>query len=62
MSKGLKVFDKVGDGLKVNFDGRPTKEYIKYLNNYDTSNLPTTVDVNNYVDTIQDLISKLSQH
>lgn len=38
MSKSLKVFDKVSDGLKVNFDGRPTSEYIKYLNNYDTRN------------------------
>ena len=44
MSKGLKVFDKVGDGLKVNFDGRPTKEYIKYLNNYDTSNADTAYE------------------
>lgn len=38
MSKGLKVFDKVSDGLQVKFDRRPTDQYIKYLNNYDTTN------------------------
>lgn len=36
---------------------------VKYrVNNYDTSTLPNTLDVNNYVDTIKDLISKMSQH
>ena len=36
---------------------------VKYrVNNYDTSNLPNTIDVNNYLNTIKDLISKLSQH
>jgi len=38
MSKSLNVFNKVSDGLKVNFDRRPTDQYIKYLNSYDTSN------------------------
>ena len=36
---------------------------VKYrVNNYDTSNLPNAIDVNNYVNAIKDLISKLSQH
>ena len=36
---------------------------VKYrVNNYDTSILPNTIDVNNYLNTIKDLISKLSQH
>jgi len=36
---------------------------IKYrVNNYDTSKLPEFVDVNNYKDTILDLIKKLSEH
>ena len=36
---------------------------IKYrVNNYDTSDLPMALDINNYLDTIKDLISKLSQH
>lgn len=36
---------------------------VKYrVNNYDTSNLPNAIDVNNYLNTIKDLISKLSQH
>jgi prolyl-tRNA synthetase len=36
---------------------------VKYrVNNYDTSALPNAIDVNNYIDTIKDLISKLSQH
>lgn len=42
MSKSLNVvtnaFDKVSDGLKVNYDRRPTDEYIRYLNNYNTAN------------------------
>ena len=42
MSKGLKIvssaFDKVSDGLKVDYDRRPTDEYINYLNNYNTAN------------------------
>ncbi len=38
MSKSLNVFNKVSDGLKVNFDRRPTDQYINYLNNYDTTN------------------------
>ncbi len=34
---------------------------VKYrVNDHDTSDLPNTIDVNNYVDTIKDLISKLS--
>ena len=36
---------------------------VKYrVNNCDTSNLPNTIDANNYTDTIKDLISKLSRH
>ena len=36
---------------------------VKYrVNNYDTSKLPDAIDVDNYVDTIKDLILKLSQH
>ena len=36
---------------------------VKYrVNNYDTANLPNTLDVDNYTDTIKDLINKLSQH
>lgn len=36
---------------------------VKYrVNNYDTSTLPNAIDVNNYMDTIHDLISKLSHH
>lgn len=36
---------------------------VKYrVNNYDTSILPNAIDVNNYLNTIKDLISKLSQH
>ena len=36
---------------------------IKYrVNDYDTSTLPVSIDVNNYTDTIKDLITKLSQH
>ncbi len=36
---------------------------VKYrVNNYDTSTLPNAIDVNNYLNTIKDLISKLSQH
>jgi len=42
MSKGLKAFGKVSDGLKVNFDRRPTNEYIKFLNNYNTANTDNT--------------------
>ncbi|MBR2299530.1 MAG: hypothetical protein IJ870_03030 [Alphaproteobacteria bacterium] len=38
MSKSLNVFNKMSDGLKVNFDSRPTDQYINYLNNYDTTN------------------------
>jgi len=38
MSKSLNVFNKVSDGLKVNFDRRPTDQYVTYLNNYDTQN------------------------
>ena len=36
---------------------------VKYrVNNFDTSKLPNAIDVNNYLNTIKDLISKLSQH
>jgi len=36
---------------------------LKYrVNNYDTSKLPTSIDVNNYLQPIKDIISKLSQH
>jgi prolyl-tRNA synthetase len=36
---------------------------IKYrVNNYDTSSLPDAVDVDNYIDTVKDLILKMSQH
>ena len=36
---------------------------VKYrVNNYDASDLPNAIEVNNYMDTIKDLISKLSQH
>ena len=36
---------------------------VKYrVNNFDTSTLPNAIDVNNYLNTIKDLISKLSQH
>lgn len=36
---------------------------VKYrVNNYDTSKLPTSIDVNNYLQPIKDIISKLSQH
>jgi prolyl-tRNA synthetase len=36
---------------------------VKYrVNNYDTANLPNTLDIDNYLDTIKDLINKLSQH
>lgn len=36
---------------------------VKYrVNDYDTSTLPNAIDVNNYMDTIHDLISKLSHH
>ncbi len=45
MSKSLNIvtsaFDKVSDGLKVNYDTRPTDEYINYLNNYNTKNADT---------------------
>jgi prolyl-tRNA synthetase len=36
---------------------------VKYrVNDYDTSTLPVSIDVNNYTDTIKDLISKLLNH
>ena len=36
---------------------------VKYrVNNFDTSSLPNAIDVKDYLKTIQDLISKLSQH
>lgn len=36
---------------------------VKYrVNDYDTSTLPVSIDVNNYTDTIKDLITNLSQH
>ncbi|MBR3148367.1 MAG: proline--tRNA ligase [Alphaproteobacteria bacterium] len=36
---------------------------LKYrVNNYDTSKLPTSIDENNYLQPIKDIISKLSQH
>ena len=36
---------------------------VKYrVNNYDTNALPDYLDVNNYVDTIQDLIAELKRH
>lgn len=36
---------------------------VKYrVNNYDTSALPNSLDTNNYLETIKDLINKLSQH
>lgn len=36
---------------------------VKYrVNNYDTSVLPNSLDANNYLETIKDLINKLSQH
>ncbi len=36
---------------------------VKYrVNNYDTTNLPNTLDINNYSDTIKDLINELSKH
>ena len=45
MSKSLNVvsnaFGKVSDGLQVNYDRRPTDEYINYLNNYNTTNADT---------------------
>ena len=48
MSKSLNVvtsaFGKVSDGLKVNYDRRPTDEYINYLNNYNTTNADTVYD------------------
>jgi len=48
MSKSLNVvtsaFDKVSDGLKVNYDSRPTDEYINYLNNYNTANADEVYD------------------
>jgi len=45
MSKSLNVvsnaFGKVSDGLQVNYDRRPTDEYINYLNHYNTTNADT---------------------
>lgn len=38
-----KTFDKISDGLKVNFDRRPTDEFINFLNKYNTSNVDTTL-------------------
>ncbi len=36
---------------------------VKYrVNNYDTTNLPNTLDIDNYTDKIKDLINKLSKH
>jgi len=43
MSKGLKLFDKVSDGMKVSYNSRPTEDYVRFLNGYDTSNTDNTL-------------------
>ena len=43
MSKGLKLFDKVSDGMKVSYNSRPTEDYVRFLNGYDTSNVDNTL-------------------
>ena len=43
MSKGLNIFGKVSDGMKVNYDSRPTNDYVNFLNGYDTTNVDQTL-------------------
>ena len=38
-----KTFNKISDGVKVNFDRRPTDEFVNFLNNYNTTNVDTTL-------------------
>lgn len=44
MSKSLNLFNKVGDGLKVNYNNQPTNEFLNYLNNYNTANVDNTLN------------------
>ncbi|MBO4284747.1 MAG: hypothetical protein J5895_00760 [Alphaproteobacteria bacterium] len=51
MSKGLKLFDKVSDGMKVSYNSQPTEDYVRFLNGYDTTNTDNTLaNLNSWAD------------
>ncbi len=43
MSKGLKIFGKISDGMQVNYNRQPTNDYVNFLNEYQTEDVDQTI-------------------